>query len=160
MYIFNGECFGHTSAYKTHQKYGAWQCFCVSRPKYMPWLSPSRAHLMDTASISLPLIGRQSGHRRWKSLAVCPSHALRGLPSSGTNKHLPEAHHCFEKGGKNVICAETCRWWFITPLLSIRLLLYLIKARWRLELCMLAPDDFKGIKWTFVFDGLLHKCPN
>lgn len=49
-------------------------------------------------------------------------------------KFCLETHHSFEQGGKNLICTAISRWWFVTPFLSIRLVLCLIKERQELDL--------------------------
>lgn len=132
------------------KKYIAWGCFCLSRTKYMPWLSYlcSRTHLLDTAFIPLPLMGWKPGHRGWRDLVSRMCSAW--LRIRFRHKLPLEA---LGKSGKHVICTATSRWWFITPLLSIRLVLHLIKAPWENRttsfVCWLQMIC-KGIKWAFL----------
>lgn len=55
---------------------GVLLCFQVQVPALAVYQLHGRTHLMDTASISLPLMGSKLGHRGWKGLAVCPRQAL------------------------------------------------------------------------------------
>lgn len=104
----------------------------------------SRTHLLDTAFISLPLMGWKPVHRGWKGFVSQPSSLwLRISDLKFRHKLLLKAHHILENGGKHLICTATSRWWFITPLLSIRLVLHLIKTRWEMEWSAL----YAGSRW-------------
>ncbi|KAI1243263.1 hypothetical protein IHE44_0000854 [Lamprotornis superbus] len=65
-----------------------------------------RAHLLDTAFISLTLMGWKPGHRSWKGLVSQPFSAWLRIRDPKFKHKLPlEAHHFLEKGGKHKFCA-------------------------------------------------------